>query len=105
MADIPGQKNTAPAFSNLAPPPPEVKLRTMKSDLESVARSGGGLPQYQNIKAPNLANLSNTEKRYQPQAPQAPAREIPWSTIGAILVALALLGGIVYLAYQIFFQK
>jgi hypothetical protein len=31
------------------PPPAEVKVRTMKSDLESMAKSGGGLPQFQNV--------------------------------------------------------
>jgi hypothetical protein len=34
-----------------APPPPqEVKVRTLKSDLASIAASGGGLPHYTNVK-------------------------------------------------------
>lgn len=34
-----------------APPPPqEVKVRTMASDLASMAASGGGLPQFRNVK-------------------------------------------------------
>jgi len=47
MADI------SDAASNLptAPPPSkEVKVRTLKSDLASIAASGGGLPQYQNVR-------------------------------------------------------
>jgi flagellar basal body-associated protein FliL len=33
-----------------APPPPqEVKVRTMHSDLESMAKSGGGLPRFENV--------------------------------------------------------
>jgi hypothetical protein len=41
--------NTAP------PPPPEVKIRTMRSDIESMAKTGGGLPQFQNVKVSNLS--------------------------------------------------
>lgn len=45
MNDIPG----------VPPPPPEVKVRTMKSDIESMAKSGGGLPQFQNVTVAGLA--------------------------------------------------
>ena len=46
MADqnIPGALPSAP------PPPQEVKVRTLKSDLASIAQSGGGLPRYENVK-------------------------------------------------------
>jgi hypothetical protein len=41
----------APQVLPTAPPPSEeVKVRTLKSDLASVATSGGGLPRYQNVK-------------------------------------------------------
>ena len=34
-----------------APPPPaEVKIRTMKSDLASMAKSGGGLPTFETVR-------------------------------------------------------
>jgi hypothetical protein len=36
------------------PPPAEVKVRTMKSDIESMAKSGGGLPQFQNVSVAGL---------------------------------------------------
>jgi len=36
------------------PPPAEVKVRTMQSDLESMAKSGGGLPQFQNVSVAGL---------------------------------------------------
>ena len=36
------------------PPPAEVKVRTMASDLESMAKSGGGLPQFQNVSVAGL---------------------------------------------------
>jgi hypothetical protein len=32
------------------PPPSEVKIRTMRSDLASMASSGGGSPQFENVK-------------------------------------------------------
>ena len=37
------------------PPPAEVKVRTMRSDLETMAKSGGGLPQFQNVTVAGLA--------------------------------------------------
>lgn len=47
MADSSGPPQTLPS----APPPPqEVKVRTLKSDLASIAASGGGLPRYQNVR-------------------------------------------------------
>jgi hypothetical protein len=36
------------------PPPAEVRVRTMQSDLESMAKSGGGLPQFQNVSVAGL---------------------------------------------------
>ena len=36
------------------PPPAEVKVRTMQSDLESMAKSGGGSPQFQNVSVAGL---------------------------------------------------
>jgi hypothetical protein len=32
------------------PPPPEVKVRTMQADLATMAKSGGGLPRFENVK-------------------------------------------------------
>ncbi len=37
-------------FPSAPPPPQEVKIRTMRSDLASMAQSGGGLPQFQNVR-------------------------------------------------------
>lgn len=64
MADqnVPGALPSAP------PPPQEVKVRTLKSDLASIAQSGGGLPRYQDVKiaqtpaqkAKNLSSLITT---------------------------------------------
>jgi len=38
------------------PPPPEVKVRTMKSDLASMAQSGGGMPRFQTVSIVGLGN-------------------------------------------------
>jgi hypothetical protein len=45
MNDIPG----------VPPPPAEVKVRTMRSDIASMTASGGGLPQFQDVTVAGLA--------------------------------------------------
>ncbi len=47
MADF---QNTPQVLPTAPPPSEEVKVRTLKSDIASVAASGGGLPRYQNVK-------------------------------------------------------
>jgi hypothetical protein len=43
-------------LTNAPPPPPaEVKIRTMRSDIESMMRSGGGAPSFQNVAVSGLA--------------------------------------------------
>ena len=39
-----------------APPPPsEVKIRTMRSDIAMLSASGGGLPRFENVKIAGLS--------------------------------------------------
>jgi hypothetical protein len=39
-----------------APPPPiEVKIRTMSGDIAMMAASGGGLPQFENVKVSGIS--------------------------------------------------
>jgi hypothetical protein len=98
------------------PPPPEVKVRTMHSDLESMARSGGGAPQFENVAVAGLAaqqnqaavSVTNATTPGQPQsaavAGGAPAKSI----IGAILVAvvaIVALAVVGYFAYTIFLSS
>ena len=41
---------------NTPPPPPsEVKIRTMRSDIESMMQSGGGAPSYRNVSVSGLS--------------------------------------------------
>ena len=44
------QQDTSHVLTSAPPPPQEVKVRTLRSDLASIAESGGGLPKYQNVK-------------------------------------------------------
>lgn len=44
------------------PPPSEVKIRTMRSDIEAMMRSGGGAPVFQNVPVVGLT----LEKEYRP---------------------------------------
>ena len=37
------------------PPPAEIKIRTMRSDIESMMRSGGGAPSFENVAVPGLS--------------------------------------------------
>jgi cobalamin biosynthesis Mg chelatase CobN len=47
-----------------APPPPsEVKIRTMRSDIDSMMKSGGGAPSFQNV---SVQGLSLDTKRKSP---------------------------------------
>lgn len=44
-----------------APPPPtEVKIRTMKSDIAMLAASGGGMPRFENVKVKGLSATAET---------------------------------------------
>ena len=37
------------------PPPAEVKIRTMRSDIASMTRSGGGAPSFENVAVSGLS--------------------------------------------------
>lgn len=76
-----GTLTTAP------PPPPEVKVRTMKSDLASMAKSGGGLPQFQNVKVSGLS----VEQESATVVVQAKSKSNFFLTIVVVVVAIALL--------------
>lgn len=42
-------------LTSAPPPPAEVKIRTMRSDIESMMRSGGGAPSFQNVAVSGLS--------------------------------------------------
>ena len=77
-----------------APPPPqEVKVRTLKSDLASIAQSGGGLPKYQNVKI-----AAASEKK-----PHAAAGLM--MTIAIIVLVLIILAIALYFVNQLVLKK
>ena len=47
---MPDPSDTSQVIPSAPPTPQEVKVRTLKSDLASIAASGGGLPRYENVK-------------------------------------------------------
>ena len=78
---------------------PEVKVRTFASDILSIKQTGGGLPQFQTIKAPQLPLL---ETRSGEVFPSIAARQRTVLIIFSVaVVALFLLG---YLLYKVFFS-
>ncbi|MDO8537033.1 MAG: hypothetical protein Q7R94_02195, partial [bacterium] len=81
------------------PPPPEVKIRTLKSDLESMAESGGGQPQFKSVKAPMIP-LEDM-----PKVGGVPSKmpSVNIGTIVVIVVAIILVAIIVFFGYKLFF--
>jgi hypothetical protein len=84
---------TAPAA-----PPPEVKIRTMRSDLDLLAKSGGGLPQFQKIK---VSGLSTEQRATTAQVERTASQgNLLYIFLGVVLViALAVAGWFAYLKF------
>lgn len=88
-----------------APPPPsEVKVRTMKSDIAMMAASGGGMPRFENVKVAGLAAVAEQQAaEAKADAPASAARAESKSNLALIVVlvvlfvALAVVGWFVYL--------
>ena len=97
MDQIPhtNQSATSEAITTAPPPPTEVKIRTMKSDLEGLAASGGGLPKFENVR---VAGLS-LEKG--PDAVQAAHRSNAVFVIIVTIIALGILAALGYFGYKI----
>lgn len=81
------------------PPPVEVKIRTMKSDVAGLAASGGGMPHFENVSVPGL---SLNSKGDQPSAAFDSGKKSQPLVIAVItIVALIVLGALIYFAYKI----
>lgn len=89
--------NPTSASSNLPdlgpsvpPPPPEVRVRTLRGDLESMSKSGGSMqPQFRSVAAPTIATDAAATNNIK--------------TMVAIVVSVALVAGIAFFAYRLFF--
>ncbi len=110
MADEASKSAWPPAGGDLSPDPepsipspPEVKVRTMQSDLESMARSGGGAPQFRTVKAPELPAAAVAEGERESEKGAQPASF--WFIVLVAVVALAVLAIVVYMAYSMFFSS
>ncbi|MBI4087729.1 MAG: hypothetical protein HY434_02785 [Candidatus Liptonbacteria bacterium] len=93
------EQNPNQSLPNVPPPPLEVKVRTLRSDLESMAKSGGAVPQFQTVKGPSLADF---EKQVA-DATEKPANKT--KTIVVAVLAILLTLGIVYFSYQILLKS
>lgn len=105
QSQFPDSPFTKAGSAPSAPPPPsEVKVRTMRSDLDSMARSGGGLPRFENVKIENLS----IGKAAPPQGAAAPgpaAAPEPKSGLMMLLAAaaiLAVLGAGAFFVYRVY---
>lgn len=86
-------KNIGPVIPSAQP---EVKVRTFQSDLLSMKQSGGGLPQFQTIKAPQLP-LGESGGIVHP--PLITSQRALLFLIFLALIALSFLGYFVYTAF------
>ncbi|HUC31310.1 MAG TPA: hypothetical protein VMR99_01315 [Candidatus Paceibacterota bacterium] len=61
-------------LTNAPPPPPsEIKIRTMRSDIDSMMKSGGGAPSFQNVAVSGLS----LEREYKaPVSSQTPMPDL-----------------------------
>jgi hypothetical protein len=67
--------------SNVPPPPVEVKVRTLRSDVEGLVKMGGGLPQFKTVSV-EVAKPSNSGGL---------GHRFPWWVIVVAIVALGVL--------------
>jgi hypothetical protein len=89
MADA---SDTSQVLPTAPPPPQEVKVRTLKSDLASIAASGGGLPRYENVK------ISRTE-----QQQKSTVNPLMVIVVIVLLLIIFLIAG--YFVYQLVLKK
>ena len=95
--------NPTSASSNLPdlgpsvpPPPPEVRVRTFRSDVESMSQSGGMQAQFRNVPAPVIS------KEGAAFAEAVTTNKV--KIIVAVVVAIALTAGVAFFAYRLFFS-
>lgn len=84
------------SIPNVPPPPPEVKIRTLRSDLESMAQSGGSSPQFRSVAVPGVSAASEA-------AGEKKTKDILTAVLAVIAVGLVAAVG--FLVYQLFFRK
>jgi hypothetical protein len=89
--DSSGTLTTAP------PPPPEVKIRTMHSDLTALAASGGNLPKFENVKVTGLS--AQKESASSVARTESKSNLLLIVVLVIIVAVLAIVGWLAYLKY------
>jgi hypothetical protein len=93
--------NTFGTSAPTAPPPPsEVKVRTMQSDLAAMAKSGGGVPRFENVKVEGLSMEKAAIAEMEAGAKGKNNAIIILAAVGVVIV----LGVVGYFVYQMFFN-
>jgi len=87
-----GTLTTAP------PPPTEVKIRTMKSDIAMMAASGGGLPRFENVHVAGLSAQHESKEQAATSAVRAGSKNnlLLIVILIVVLAAVAIVGWFVY---------
>jgi flagellar basal body-associated protein FliL len=98
----PSETGNAPAesFANIPAPTAEIKVRTMRSDLASLAARGGGLPRFEKV---NVEGLSIS--RATAPAPQQKKTSSPVIPIIIFIIIVGVLGAAGWFGYDIFFKN
>lgn len=88
-----GTLTTAP------PPPSEVKIRTMQSDIAELAASGGALPKFENVKISGLS----AKKESASSTARAESKNNLLLIFALIIVVavLAIVGWLVYIKFSV----
>lgn len=118
MDEIFNEKIDLPDIPSAPPPPTELKIRTMRSDLESMQRTGGGSPQFQNIAIPKLS-LGDETPDSNPIPAHIPSITAPlgvgeesasggshtWLMVALIIIAVLAVGFLGYAGYHVFINS
>ncbi len=87
-----GTDLSASTLTGAPPPPQEVKVRTMASDLASMTASGGGMPRFENVK------ITSVQDAAAHQGAGAKKTSFIVAVVCIAAVLLVLIGG--YFAYR-----
>lgn len=88
------------SFANIPAPTAEVKVRTMRSDLSSLAITGGGMPRFTKVNVEGLS-ISGTGTA----VPGSKKNNKSPLVFLVVFLALVILGVVGWLGYNLFFNK
>ncbi len=88
---------------NIPPPPAEVKVRTMHSDIEGVANAGGGAPQFRTVSVEGMGlPKSRIGGSTDAQSASSSGNGFPW---WIVILGVGVLGIIIWFGYAILSKK